>query len=127
MPVKIESMPKIDRGRRSKYDFNALFDGNPYVLVQGTKEEVEKNEADYSCKTDSFRQTVYAAAVEAGHALKTVTTTHGEGDNAREAVAVQVTGPYVKRERKPKAEGGNDQPKGEQKGSQPKQSQKVPA
>ena len=103
MPIKVNELPKVARsGRESKYDFTELFDGDIYVIVQGSEDEVEASKADYSCKTDSMRQTVYSAAQKAGHALSTRSTTH-EG---REAVAVQVTGPYIPRKDRPADENG---------------------
>lgn len=97
MPTQIKEMPKVERGRTSKYDFEALYDGGVYVLVQGTKDEVKEEKADFSCKPGSFRQTIYTDARSKGHALVTRNLEH-EG---RPAIAVQVTGPYVpKDERK---------------------------
>jgi hypothetical protein len=103
-------MPKVDRGRSSKYDDlvkSEIFDGQIYVLVQGTEDEVKEGKADYSCKTDSMRQTIYTKAQKLGHALSTRTTEH----DGREAVAVQRTGPYVPRKDRPKKEEAQDSPK----------------
>jgi hypothetical protein len=91
MPTQIAELPKVERGRTSKYDFDALYDGNVYVLTQGSKEEVEDNKADFSCKPASFRQTVYTDARSKGHALVTRNIEH----DGRPGIAVQVTGPYV--------------------------------
>jgi hypothetical protein len=97
MPVKMDELPKVERGRTSKYDFDALYDGGVYALTQGSKEEVAEGKADFSCKPASFRQTVYTDARNKGLALVTRNIEH----DGRPGIAVQVTGPYVpKDERK---------------------------
>jgi hypothetical protein len=61
MPKVLKEMPKAQRkGRSPKYDFNEFFTkSDPVELTQGTKEEVEKGKADYSCTTRTMRHNLF--------------------------------------------------------------------
>lgn len=84
MADRIDAMPKLSRGRSKKYDFTPYFDGNPWVLVRGTKEEVANGEADFDATLKSIRATLYRDAADKGLKVKSAFTTH----NDREAIAI---------------------------------------
>lgn len=85
MPEVIAEFPKSKRGRARKYDFDAQMDGNPWVIVRGTEDEVENGDADFACEVPSIRAHLYREVKERGMALRSTETEH----DGREALAFQ--------------------------------------
>lgn len=89
MPVSIDTMPKTRRGRARKYDFTEQMDGNPWVIVKGSDEEVADGDADFACEVATIRAHLYREANEKGMSLRSTEIEH-EG---REALAFKVIEP----------------------------------
>lgn len=87
MANQLKELPKQLRtgggGRSEMYPFDEWLGteghptGIPVELVAGTKEQVDKGEADYASKNATILNLVRKAAVKRGFDVKTVTTDNG--------------------------------------------------
>jgi len=98
MAQVLEELPKQTRaggggGREAMYPYDEWLDGQPRMLVEGTKEQVEKGEADYASKKATILNLLRGAAEARKVGLKSVSTPEG--------VAVQAV-EYVPPEQRPK-------------------------
>lgn len=97
MAKTLAAFPDEDESvKRNRYPWDKWLDGQVWELRKGTREQVEKGDADYAVTTKSFRSAVMqattvrkgdvrTAVLDEGNKLVIQFVAPGEGDQAAEA------------------------------------------
>lgn len=105
MPRIVDELPKTNRGRTRKYNFDDLY---KQLLSSGKAAELVKGE-DFTCSGVSMRQFLYRDAAEKNLKIRVRNRTEDDG---RDVITFSVEKAEDKPEDKPKGSGQTDQSQG---------------
>src|SRR6266498_2357030 len=95
MAKKVDALPpRVGGHRKEEYDYDTFLDGNVWLLTQGTKEQVETGEADYSSSHVTMTSSLRGAARRRGLKIDTRSEYPADLPTEKRSTKTQ-TGVYV--------------------------------